>query len=739
MIKKWLKDCRYRESMELCRAPSTATVLANHVGCLDLIGESRTLQQNPKLPTRLIAVSANESLVKAQLVEPYNDLDESERHLIKYVALSYCWGHEPVVRLTVESLNHFKTALPMYKLPETIVDAIEMCQACGYHYIWVDSLCILQDDDLDWEREARAMADVYQNADITFAILGQRSSHTGISNSFHVDNLLHIPWFDCDSSGWTQNGYVVVNIALPLERSPQGVVYTALQQEKRESLWSTRAWTYQEDVLSRRVVYFGNHQIYWDCRAISCSEDCLDELIRRQDGLYSYRASFYVSMIELGGFFSSDEEAKALKMIKKLRLMPAPGLMRNDEFLKQYSPRHLTNSADKLLAFDGLAQLVARRTNQEFHAGVWSIQTAKSLWWHSAGGHISRPKPFRAPSWSFASVDGALHGDRPRHSWELDFDKDGDVKLDIDLGSLRSNGLASLINVRYEPRNPLMSNARGVKRLSMQVTALSLDVSPSHSLCSEYPQTMKQLQEDIQIWLDGYYPWPPERCHLLFARDPAPKVKATPHVCQTCRTSITSMSERMAIEHYETCRLHTQAPPTSQEAGKLVGVAQFDEPSAPPVQCEAILLWKTLDPLLHKVDVARIQPEDILTAEEVESTERWTDENIPKGVLNSIKYYSLKGQLSRTRQIGATQDGGVLPLKGYWSRKPFNYSFDQYMSLNGPGKRTYFLLLVQKVEGQGPTVYQRVGVAICYWVPGLPRFGGFDIRDVVKKKTMRIY
>ncbi|KAF2786856.1 heterokaryon incompatibility, partial [Melanomma pulvis-pyrius CBS 109.77] len=66
-----------------------------------------------------------------------------------YFTLSYCWGGAEVTRLTKEVFLDFSRAIPFYDLPKTFKDAMVITRKLGYNYIWIDSLCIIQDDPDD--------------------------------------------------------------------------------------------------------------------------------------------------------------------------------------------------------------------------------------------------------------------------------------------------------------------------------------------------------------------------------------------------------------------------------------------------------------------------------------------------------------------------------------------------------------------------------------------------------------
>lgn len=96
-----------------------------------------------------------------------------------YLTLSYCWGEAQHLRLEERSLEAFSNDIPFTSLPKTFKDAVVITQQLGYRYLWIDSLCILQDSASDWSAQAALMADIFDTADLTIAALGARNSDVG--------------------------------------------------------------------------------------------------------------------------------------------------------------------------------------------------------------------------------------------------------------------------------------------------------------------------------------------------------------------------------------------------------------------------------------------------------------------------------------------------------------------------------------------------------------------------------
>jgi hypothetical protein len=111
----------------------------------------------PQLPSRVIDIGTSSSFQNIKLVEP------SGGQRATYIALSHCWGRSPPFITTRDNLDDMKRGIPIEKLPATFKDAIFVSHAVGIRYLWIDSLCIVQGDREDWERESSRMGEIYRD------------------------------------------------------------------------------------------------------------------------------------------------------------------------------------------------------------------------------------------------------------------------------------------------------------------------------------------------------------------------------------------------------------------------------------------------------------------------------------------------------------------------------------------------------------------------------------------------
>jgi hypothetical protein len=210
-----------------------------------------------QMPSRVVDVGEGNT-PSLRLINPPDNLLE------KYVALSHCWGQarqQPTHFTQVkEDLDHFTEKknvdafmeeIIISRLPKTFQDAVLTTRSLGIRYLWIDSLCIIQDDEEDWRYESKRMENVYSSAYVTIAACSAKSSSDGFLVDRPSRNYATIVAFD-------------------------GPVYLAeaaddFERDVEKSILNTRGWVLQERALSRRTIHFTSTQVYWECgHCIQC-------------------------------------------------------------------------------------------------------------------------------------------------------------------------------------------------------------------------------------------------------------------------------------------------------------------------------------------------------------------------------------------------------------------------------------------------------------------------------------
>ena len=334
------------------------------------------------LPTRLIDIGDPDSDLTIRLVEP----EAGTRG--RYTALSYCWGAAVNPYVTSRSaLASRKLGIDIAHLPRTFQDAIAMTRRLRVRYIWIDSLCICQDDMHDWERESARMAAVYSNAYLTIAATGSSDSAGGLffdrpeRRYYRADFKPNGSGNAPDTTGGAEDTSMLI---FPLPTASE-VVRSYRVDMEHEPL-CTRGWAFQERVLSRRVLHFASDQACLECLEGTVYEDGL-----RLPQRYLCTQSASVAGSQDDGSTPSRQKDAAMRQWQRL--------------VWQYGTRKLTVPSDKFPALSGIAKVYADRLDDEYVAGIWKKSMIEGLCWQGL-----RCKPFedgyRAPSWSWAALDG---------------------------------------------------------------------------------------------------------------------------------------------------------------------------------------------------------------------------------------------------------------------------------------------------------------------------------------------
>ncbi|KAI9780642.1 MAG: hypothetical protein M1839_006583 [Geoglossum umbratile] len=293
----------------------------------------------------------------------------------EYVCLSHCWGKIDLVKTTLENKEKMKAGIPLDALPKTYRDAIDIARRLSVRYIWIDSLCILQgpDPNPDWEEESAKMGAIFQNALFTIAAAASENSlggcHTArkpptrvvpIRCQFDEDRLTGTIYFQPAFQNWS-------NILLgPLDK---------------------RAWTLQERILSTRILHFGADQMLMEC----------NRGITGENG-HQYEHANHPRRLPLLSHFVS---AYASAQIEE----PKWRLQRSwSRTVADFTARNLTYETDKLPAIAGLANEIQRLTGDRYFMGLWESCLNRQLLWYGVG--LSKPLVHRAPSWSWAALNG---------------------------------------------------------------------------------------------------------------------------------------------------------------------------------------------------------------------------------------------------------------------------------------------------------------------------------------------
>jgi hypothetical protein len=362
---------------------------------------------------RILDVGATEDFRDLRLCEADELSNEAA-----YMTLSHCWGSLKIMTLTTENHQALKNRIQFDGLPKTFQDAIIVTRSLGIQYLWIDSLCIIQDSEEDWRLQARDMGDIYRYSWCNIAATAARDGRDGLFrySKRNPAYLKHLKVRIADAGQPQVEGVEPEDyweMFHPNERTIwQGMAvgyYDCIDRELwvrevSQSPLGRRAWVVQERLLAPRVVHFGADQLFWECNTLKACELYPKGLPEVADLLSSaeLKSPDITSGYSYPKNFATQEDWNDIDSCPRI-------LKCWYDVVQLYSDTELSFEHDKLVAIAGLVNNFAGRINAKYLAGLWGVHLPRQLLW-STRVPIARPEQSRAPSWSWASVDGGVKG-----------------------------------------------------------------------------------------------------------------------------------------------------------------------------------------------------------------------------------------------------------------------------------------------------------------------------------------
>ncbi|EPE29788.1 hypothetical protein GLAREA_00948 [Glarea lozoyensis ATCC 20868] len=332
LISKWLENC-----------------LDSHPKC--------THEGDPTLPTRVLDVGG----ISSKSVKVVETCGGNGR----YLCLSYCWGKSEFIKTTRKNLDDHKIAIQFDSLPQVFQDTIEIARTLGIRYVWIDALCILQNDEQDWEAESKIMADIYHRSYLTVAAASAGS----------VDENCFSATRDTIITGPVQS---LFRPHFPYQAEETNECFPM----------RTRAWTYQERLLAPRVLYISRQEVLWEC-------------FEEKNCECGFSTWYFGDVVDKSGFYD-----------KCLQPAQEDYMLQNmwRQLVMEYSALNLSFPADKLPALSALANTIFDRRGGGYAAGLWIDTLVLDLCWSVTNTYETKCDfPWRAPTWSWASIDSPIY------------------------------------------------------------------------------------------------------------------------------------------------------------------------------------------------------------------------------------------------------------------------------------------------------------------------------------------
>jgi hypothetical protein len=297
-----------------------------------------------------------------------------------YVAFSYVWGNTPNLMTTQANVEIFQQPGSLGReeiaclIPKSIRDAISLTELLHERYLWIDSLCIVQDDEKNSHSELTKMASIYANAALTIVAANGEDANHGLRGIRGVSFPRNHP----------QRGARLSNGALVLQR------YTP---DLGKSTWSKRGWTFQETVFSQRKLIFCEESIMWKCPCATWYEDV---------GLLQQKDPRPLPLV-----FGPH--------ISKLFSTSWPDLRGYQQLVCDFNRRDLTYPEDVVDAFSGVTTPLSAMFHGGFFYGLSETFFDIALLWIAESDLVRRiPKrgnssKSKLPNWSWMGWQGTLN------------------------------------------------------------------------------------------------------------------------------------------------------------------------------------------------------------------------------------------------------------------------------------------------------------------------------------------
>ncbi|KAK0672602.1 heterokaryon incompatibility protein-domain-containing protein [Cercophora samala] len=355
------------------------------------------------LPRRLLDISDSDH------VRLINTLHQELHPRTAYVALSYCWGKQGNLCTITTNLKQHTAGIPMLSLPSTIRDAVIACKHLGQRYLWVDALCIIQDNLHDKMAQIPQMADIYSGALLVLSAAGSSGSLEGcplgpLEMQPSPPKLIELDYPLQSNDTEELAGYRVNVVVEQMEHErcrslPGHWARETFDQDPTDALnvIEERGWTFQERFLAKRSLYIGKGEMSWTCATeVQCECRKPSPSIMTEAGDRVFTRRYGINHMSVNRLFSEAELSKTYSYLWT-------------EIITTYSARLLTQFGDRVAALEGIAVALQRKwpeiyKKDEYFFGCWLSLLPDLLLWHASGEPVSEHiSPDLFPSWSWPS------------------------------------------------------------------------------------------------------------------------------------------------------------------------------------------------------------------------------------------------------------------------------------------------------------------------------------------------
>lgn len=363
------------------------------------------------IPRRLIDLGLNPEC-SPRLIDRLSDkITEKDESVCKYATLSYCWGPREDARaqlkLTAETWERYRHAIPLDIMTPVMRDTVTVCRALQIRYVWIDALCIMQDNLRDWEEQSYQMSEIFGSSWLTICTIKASSCLEGfLERTENHETSPSLPYTSRTDAS-IRGSYILRRIQTPLG-IPGGIPFamrSPLSRDLMVSKWNERGWVFQEKNMSPRKAYFGDTMVHFQYKNTT----------RSQSGYVHDEGSVAVSAaVEFLSRFPLDLSVEAIA---------SRGRYVADYWytiVENFAGLQWTERLDIFPGLSGIARRFGSITGDRYAAGLWENDLHCGLLWRTTNwnrrtyevigptelqqllGLLNSPGPQLAPSWSWA-------------------------------------------------------------------------------------------------------------------------------------------------------------------------------------------------------------------------------------------------------------------------------------------------------------------------------------------------
>ncbi|KAH7081464.1 heterokaryon incompatibility protein-domain-containing protein [Paraphoma chrysanthemicola] len=377
LISKWMSNCL--NNHELCNAPLRVSSVKDYC-----------------VPTRLISANRKHNI---RLITPDRRRPCAD---YRYATLTHRWQEGSQVGLSLLNMIELEDKIDVFSLNTVFQDAIKLCQDLDIDFLWIDRLCIIQDDPADLAREIADMGYIYEDALLNIGGVAAASQSARSDEGLFTNRSGYAKYNDPMCARVRRSNYDQLCWIY------QTSIYTSLNR----SAMMLRGWILQERLLSPRSIYF-DYQLHWECSELLACEYFPDgiprEVSERSAGPpdhWGVKTPFKIKSL----LFDARYVVEQMTMM----MIPDHSVVWTNQYqcwmklIERYSRCQLTHESDCFLALSGLAKHFAREFDDEYLAGLWRKGIYEQLLWY-----VDKPRYLPesmdnlqvsgAPTWSWAS------------------------------------------------------------------------------------------------------------------------------------------------------------------------------------------------------------------------------------------------------------------------------------------------------------------------------------------------